>query len=81
MTGDSCLTVSPITNGIQLDDTCSSPCCGCQELEQITHEIEMIGSGATTIENFVNRLATEMNTFSQVILGSRLNDQGCVQCS
>jgi hypothetical protein len=80
MVGNQCLEIDPINNGLQLKDTCSAPCCGCQELEQITHEIEMIGSGATTVENFVNRLAVEMNTFSQVILGSRLNDQGCVQC-
>jgi hypothetical protein len=41
----------------------------------------MIGTGEATLENFVNQLAAQMNTFSQVVLGSRLADQGCVQCS
>jgi hypothetical protein len=81
LVGSQCLDIEPATNGLQLTDTCSSPCCGCAELEQITHEIEMIGTGEATLENFVNQLAAQMNTFSQVVLGSRLADQGCVQCS
>lgn len=81
LVGSQCLDITPISNGLQFNDTCSSPCCGCAELEQITHEIEMIGTGEATLENFVNQLAAQMNTFSQVVLGSRLADNGCVQCS
>jgi hypothetical protein len=80
LVGSQCLDIMPLTNGLQLGDSCSSPCCGCQELEQITHEIEMIGTGEQTLNNFVNQLAAQMNTFSQVVLGSRLADQGCTQC-
>jgi hypothetical protein len=80
LNGIHCLTIEKITNGLQLDDTCSTPCCGCAELEQITHEIEMIGTGEATIQSFVDQLAKEVQTFSQIVLGSRLGDQGCVQC-
>jgi hypothetical protein len=77
LNGSQCLEIDPIANGLQLKDTCSSPCCGCAELEQITHEIEMIGVGQQTVANFVNQLGTQVNTMSQVVLGSRINDQGC----
>jgi hypothetical protein len=79
LVGNQCLDIEPISNGLQLTDTCSTPCCGCTELEQITQELQIIGSGAATVDNFVQQLAVQMNTFSQVILGSRLNDQGCMQ--
>jgi hypothetical protein len=80
LNGSACLEITPVSNGLQLEDSCSSPCCGCAELEQITREIEIIGQNAQTLENFVNSLATKVETFSQVVLGSQINDQGCVQC-
>jgi hypothetical protein len=78
--GSACLEIKPVGNGLQFDDTCSSPCCGCAELEQITKEIEIIGQNAQTLENFVNSLATKVDTFSQIVLGSQINDSGCIQC-
>jgi hypothetical protein len=80
MIGSQCLEVDKIANGLQLTDTCSAPCCGCTELEQITKEIELIGTGEQTLQNFVNNLANQVNTMSQVVLGSRIGDSGCVQC-
>lgn len=80
LVGDDCLEISGITNGLQLKDICSNPCCGCAELEAITRDLEQFGNAATTLQNFVNRLESEVNQFSAVVLGSRLNDRGCLEC-
>jgi hypothetical protein len=78
--GNQCLDISALASGLRLSDTCSSPCCGCTELEQLTRELEVLGSAEATTSGFVGRLAAEMTQFSQVILGSRLNDSGCIEC-
>jgi hypothetical protein len=80
LVGNQCLAIDPMGNGLRLRDTCSSPCCGCDELERITRELEFLGNAEATLQGFVTRLDGEMAQFSQVILGSRLNDAGCEQC-
>lgn len=76
--GSNCLEISPISHGLRLTDVCSEPCCGCRELEAITRTIEQFGNSATTLTNFVNRLEAVTTQFSNVVLGSRLADGGCV---
>jgi hypothetical protein len=78
--GDNCLDVNPISNGIQIVDTCSQPCCGCEELDALVTQIDRFADGVVTIQNFVERLGSEVEEMSQVVLGSRLGDQGCVEC-
>ena len=78
--GDDCLTISPIVHGLQLKDICSDPCCGCAELEAIVVDLARFGEAATTLRNFVNRLESEVSQFHAVVLGSRLNDRGCLEC-
>jgi hypothetical protein len=78
--GSNCLEITAISNGLQLDDTCSEPCCGCKELEAITRDLDRFGDAALTLKNFINRLEAEVTQMSSVVLGSRLNDQGCLEC-
>ena len=78
--GNNCLKIIPITNGLQLEDTCSSPCCGCKELETITQDLKQFGTMYSTLSGFVNRLQSSVDQFSNVVLGSKLNDNGCVVC-
>jgi len=78
--GDDCLAIEPIKFGLQLKDICSDPCCGCEELEAIVGDLERFGEAATTLRNFVNRLEAEVAQFHAVVLGSRLNDRGCLEC-
>jgi hypothetical protein len=78
--GDSCLTIEPITHGLKLTDICSDPCCGCEELSAVVSDLERFGDAATTLRNFVNRLEAEVTQFHTVVLGSRLNDRGCLEC-
>jgi hypothetical protein len=78
--GNDCLNVQGIQNGIQLVDTCSQPCCGCQELEAVTRDLERFGSEAATLQSFITTLQAQVTNMDQVVLGSKLNDTGCVQC-
>ena len=79
--GSTCLEVEPISNGLRLTDVCSEPCCGCVELANLTQELELFGSAATTVRGFVNRLQSEVTQFHQTILGSLLSDEGCQACT
>lgn len=78
--GNECLQISEIQNGLKLEDVCSEPCCGCEELEAITRDLERFGSNATTLENFLVSLEARVTQMDMVVLGSKLNDRGCVQC-
>jgi hypothetical protein len=78
--GDECLRVLPITNGIQLDDVCSKPCCGCNELDALISEIQRFSDGATTLQIFATTLSSEVTQMSQIVLGSRLGGNVCVDC-
>lgn len=78
--GDDCITITPITNGIQLEDLCSSPCCGCEELDALVRQIDRFADGVVTLDTFVANLGSEVTEMSGVVLGSRLGDQGCISC-
>lgn len=78
--GNTCLVPEEITNGIRFNDICSEPCCGCEELETVTAQLEQFGRQATTLENFLADLQARVTQMDQVVLGSTLGDRGCVTC-
>jgi hypothetical protein len=78
--GDNCFVITPIENGIRIEDTCSQPCCGCEALQAVISQIDRFADGVVTFQNFANTLGSEVTQFHQVILGSRLSDQGCIEC-
>ena len=80
MTGNKCMDLQPITNGIEINDICSEPCCGCEELTALTRQIDRFADGVVTIQGFVNRLNAEVTQMSLTVLGSRINDEGCITC-
>lgn len=78
--GNTCLQLETITNGLRLKDVCSEPCCGCEELEIVTSQLEQFSKQATTLQNFLVDLEARVTQMDQVVLGSRLNDRGCLTC-
>jgi len=80
MVGDKCIDIGPIENGLTFTDSCSSPCCGCEELEALARQIDRFADGVLTMQNFASNLSAEVTQMSQVVLGSRLSDQGCIEC-
>lgn len=78
--GDGCITIEPIANGMRFSDACSEPCCGCDELQALITQVDRFADGALTLQNFVNALNAQVSQFHSVVLGSRLGDQGCINC-
>ncbi len=80
MVGNKCMDIQPILNGLKFADLCSEPCCGCEELEALTRQIDRFADGVLTLQNFANNVSSEVTQMNQVVLGSRLLDQGCIEC-
>ncbi len=78
--GSDCLKVTPIDHGLQLEDTCSKPCCGCKELETITQDMSRLGKQSEAVQEFVNQLQDAVMTMDLVVLGAKLQDRGCNTC-
>lgn len=78
--GSDCVQIVPIANGLRVVDVCAQPCCGCEELERITQDLERLLAQARAVEGFVSRLQTSVDTMALTVLGSRTGDRGCVQC-
>lgn len=80
LVGSACIVVAPAANGVTLDNTCGTPCCGCVELQALTAELAHLGAEGATYKNYVDRLRSEQGQFNSVVLGSRLGDNPCVSC-
>lgn len=73
-----CLVINGGGNTITLEDTCSAPCCGCEELEAITRDLEALYAQKAIFESFLNQLQTAVDGMSLTVLGAKLGDRGCV---
>ena len=78
--GTDCVQVSASGSQLNFSNPCSQPCYGCEELQALRDQLQRFADGVNTLEEFVNRLNSEVTQFHQVVLGSKLADQGCQQC-
>lgn len=76
ITAGTCIQIDTITNGLQLSDTCSSPCCGCAELDAIMTQLDTMATQVPSLTSFVTELRTQVAAMTQTVLASRLNDVG-----
>lgn len=65
---------------ILLSDFCSQPCCGCEQLEVITTELNALTKRAEGLENNIYLFASQLDTLDSTVLASRINTDGCIQC-
>lgn len=72
-----CVQVTPEANGVRVADTCAKPCCGSAELKRLQDDVTEVVSRLTGLTNNVNRFEALVATLTTVVLGSKLNDQGC----
>lgn len=62
--GDGCITVTHETgNRIKIADTCSEPCCGCDELAYLAEITKTLEVSITNLEEFSKLLQTKVDTF------------------
>jgi hypothetical protein len=75
--GTDCSKINPKENGLEIDDICAKPCCGCEELKPVISAQQMIHEAVATIQSLIVSLEARVSQMDQVVLGSRLGDQGC----
>jgi hypothetical protein len=75
--GDECVTIEPITNGLQFLDKCSKACCGCDELKVVVDAAGGFGSQLNRLELGLDRLEAQLTNAIDNILASKTNANGC----
>jgi len=60
---DSCITNTPITNGLRIDDVCSSTCAGCEELEVLTNRLIDMENSLISLRDRYNTLRSAHETY------------------
>jgi hypothetical protein len=78
--GGDCVDVEPVTNGIQIIDTCAKPCCGCTELNTIVQAMETFAAQLATLGQFLAGLESATTGTQGNLLASTLGDRGCNSC-
>ena len=64
ITGDGvCVDVTESGNRLVISDLCSSPCCGCPELEFITENLKILETTLTNLESYANQLQERISNF------------------
>lgn len=79
--GSDCVDIQVIENGIRLVDKCAAPCCGPVELERITRDLTRLGEQAAEVFNMAGQLKTSVDTMDLVVLGSKIGDRSCIECT
>jgi hypothetical protein len=71
--GDDCIKLAGIENGIEMDDDCSKPCCGCSELEIVIQDMQNVLNQVITMESFAERLEGVITQLNLNVLASKTN--------
>lgn len=64
ITGDGeCVEVEVSGNKIIIKDTCTTPCCGCPELEYVTDSLKILETSLGNVDSYSNQLAERISNF------------------
>jgi len=64
ITGDGqCVTVETADNKVVISDVCSTPCCGCPELEFLTQQLKILDATLSNLQSYANQLNNQITTF------------------
>lgn len=72
-----CNTIESREGGLVIDDTCSQPCCGCPELEEVTEDLRALVDNGSILSQFVDSLSSRIEQLDLVVLGSTLREFSC----
>lgn len=59
-----CIKLEAIANGIQIKDPCSTPCCGCQELDIVKQTLERVVTQVNSLSNLASQLEGAINNLT-----------------
>ena len=69
--GGECVTITPSSTGILIEDSCSVPCCGCTELGVITTDLSSVKMQVQTLEMTASKLSDVLQNMSSNVLVSK----------
>ncbi len=72
--GSDCIDISPATNALEISNTCSEPCCGCEELDVIVQDLRMLNTQVNTLNNLNSRLEAAMQQMEMSIIASKTGE-------
>lgn len=79
LTAGTCIELAEVANGLKINNPCSAPCLSCTSLEELTRQLETMGTENQSVKNLAQSMQSIV-TSTNIILGSRLRDEGCVSC-
>lgn len=65
-----CVQITASSNSVNIEDTCSTPCCGCEELDLINSQLEVYRATVQTLERRAQALESTEVSFRNNVLAS-----------
>lgn len=79
--GGDCVQVETQTDGITISDSCAKPCCGCNELQVLTTDIDNVSNQLTAFALQLAALIANVNSLQVTCLSSSVDPTSCAQDS
>lgn len=64
-------------HSVTISETCSSPCCGCEQLDVIVADLRELDQGFKQMDTFLNALAGQVGTITASAFASVVTNDGC----
>lgn len=74
--GVDCTSVSPITNGLEIIDTCSTPCCSCDQLDVLYQGLQAVENEVGRLQEVEEQLRGRLDNMQTTMLNAQLNPPG-----
>jgi hypothetical protein len=75
-----CISVDNGENTILLSDTCSSPCCGCDQLDILVADLRDLQNGFDRLDSYITALAGAVESIRSSAFGSVVASNSCSVC-
>lgn len=74
--GVDCTGVNPVTNGIEIVDTCSTPCCGCDQVDILYQAVQAVENEVGRLQEVEEQLRGRIDNMQTTLLNGQLNPPG-----
>jgi hypothetical protein len=66
--GSDCVEVVTAGNNIVISDTCSTPCCGCPELEELTRRLMDLDTSVVNMRTYASNIDAKIENFTKNLM-------------